>query len=329
MDSGIEKEGVSVIIPVYNAESYIYKCLDSILAQSYDRWEVIAIDDGSTDGSAAILDDYAARDPRRFKVVHRKNGGAASARNDGIGLASMKYITFVDNDDWIDEGYIATLVDAAEASQAEIVFSGYRRPDNRGVSITQVATLPNSDWGAYVVGAAWAKLYRRDFVLRNKLLFKPYNIGEDHAFTLLAASLAEKKTVLSYIGYNWRYNEASVSNTLQKSSSGLQFYEMIGNLLGSFSARQLELDTYSTHYFVRLIVWFLMYTAKADSSITSSENCVRYIQWLDGELPNWRNNALARPYKPSGDNLPNRVIVWLFSRHPRAFRFLLDVYGRL
>ena len=329
MISGIEIEGVSVIIPVYNAENYIGKCLDSILSQSYGEWEIVAIDDGSTDGSPSILDDYAARMPTRFKVVHRKNGGAASARNEGIDVASMKYITFVDNDDWIDGDYLATLIDAAETNEADIVFSGYRRPDSRGLSRFQVAPQPNSDWGAYVVGAAWAKLYRRDFVVRNKLLFKPFNIGEDHAFTLLATSLTDKRTVLPYIGYNWRYNEASVSNTLQKSSEGLQFYEMIKDLHGSFPARQLELDTYSTHYFVRLIVWYLMYTAKADSTVASRDNCARYVQWLDKELPNWRNDALAGPNKPSGDNLPNRVIVWLFSRHPRVFRFLLDVYGRL
>ena len=92
---------LSVIVPVYNTEKYLRECVDSILAQTFTDFELILVDDGSTDGSGAICDDYAAKDPR-IQVVHQQNGGATVARRSGVRIAQGEYVTFVDSDDWID-----------------------------------------------------------------------------------------------------------------------------------------------------------------------------------------------------------------------------------
>ena len=97
------KDVISVIVPVYNVAAYLPECLDSILSQDYDKLEVILIDDGSTDDSGTICDDYARRDSR-IRVIHQKNGGAAAAKNAGLRAATGEYLSFADSDDFLEPG---------------------------------------------------------------------------------------------------------------------------------------------------------------------------------------------------------------------------------
>lgn len=115
---------ISVIVPVYNSERYLSECLKSIVGQSYREFEVIVVDDGSTDSSFEICNHYAQMDSR-VKVVHQKNGGSTSARKTGLRLVEGKYILFVDSDDWIDTDCIEKLSDMMEKTDADIVVSGY------------------------------------------------------------------------------------------------------------------------------------------------------------------------------------------------------------
>lgn len=113
---------VSVIVPVYNVDRYLARCLDSVLSQSHANLEVICVDDGSTDGSAAILSDYAARDGR-IKIVTQKNGGLSAARNAGLDVMTGEYVMFVDSDDWIPQDAVAKFISAAVESGAPVVAS--------------------------------------------------------------------------------------------------------------------------------------------------------------------------------------------------------------
>ena len=99
---------ISIIIPIYNVEKYMEKCLNSVVNQTYNNIEIILIDDGSKDKSREICDNYAKKD-NRIKVVHKENNGVSSARNTGIDMSKGKYITFIDSDDYIDTDYIETL----------------------------------------------------------------------------------------------------------------------------------------------------------------------------------------------------------------------------
>ena len=112
---------VSVIIPVYKAEKYLNRCLDSLLAQTFENWNAICIDDGSPDNSGAILDSYADKDDR-FIVVHKKNAGVSAARNDGIKKADGEYIFFMDADDWIDLDMFEKMYRKAKEFDADVVF---------------------------------------------------------------------------------------------------------------------------------------------------------------------------------------------------------------
>lgn len=110
---------ISVIIPVYNTEEYLEKCLDSVLNQSYENLEILIVDDGSTDSSGMICDEYAQKDCR-IKVIHKTNGGQGTARNAALDIASGDYIAFVDSDDWIEKDMYMTLYTNAVKYQADI-----------------------------------------------------------------------------------------------------------------------------------------------------------------------------------------------------------------
>lgn len=126
---------ISVILPVYNVSRFLRPCLDSLMAQTYPHFEVLLVNDGSTDDSGTICEEYAARDSR-FRVYHKENGGVSSARNLGIQLAQGTYIAFVDSDDLIMSDYLEVLLRSMEENNADIVCCNYTVIDEAGAPIT-------------------------------------------------------------------------------------------------------------------------------------------------------------------------------------------------
>ena len=116
---------VSVIVPVYNVEEYLRKCIDSIVAQTLKDIEIILVDDGSTDGSGTICDEYASQD-KRVRVVHKINGGLSSARNTGIEAASAPFLMFIDSDDWVEPNFCEKPYLAAKNNNADLVLFSFR-----------------------------------------------------------------------------------------------------------------------------------------------------------------------------------------------------------
>lgn len=122
---------ISVIVPVYNVEKYLPRCIDSILAQTFTDFELILVDDGSPDNCGAICDEYAAKD-KRVRVIHKSNGGVSSARNAGLDAASGEYVTFVDSDDYIAEDRLKQMHSSIFESKADIAVAGFRFVDEIG-----------------------------------------------------------------------------------------------------------------------------------------------------------------------------------------------------
>ena len=123
----MDREKISVIVPVYNVEDYLARCVDSILAQTHHNLEIVLVDDGATDGSGQICDEYAGKDPR-IKVIHKENGGLSDARNAGIAPASGEYIVFLDSDDfWGDPGALSRIMARARQTGADILNYSYTK----------------------------------------------------------------------------------------------------------------------------------------------------------------------------------------------------------
>ncbi len=198
---------ISIIVPVYNAQNYLEKCINSMIDQSYCDFEVLLIDDGSTDSSAEICDVYASKD-QRIKAVHKPNGGSASARNLGLELAKGEYIAFVDADDFVDPDYLLVLHQLAEAHNADLVQCQYRtvRPSERTLPEKAAADIHSEcvcdnlqllrDFcckKTYLsVAVLWNKLYRRE--LFSGLRF-PEKKGIDDEFLIYQVVYRAKKIV--------------------------------------------------------------------------------------------------------------------------------------
>ena len=130
------RHNLSIIVPVFNVRNYLSDCIDSIISQSYSDFECILIDDGSTDGSGAICDEYAKKDSR-IRVFHKENGGVSSARNIGLDNASGEWIYFVDSDDQILPGGLQTMVDCI-SDNVDIVLGGYKRYNESGLVVYEI-----------------------------------------------------------------------------------------------------------------------------------------------------------------------------------------------
>lgn len=227
-------ELASVILPVYNIdEPYLRACLDSVLAQTYANIEVIAIDDGSTNGAGAVLDAYALADDR-VRVEHGPNRGVSCARNRGLELSRGAYVCFVDPDDWVDPTYVAELVAAQEASGADLVMCDGIVFTQAGGFVNRFLDGPEQDLVgerkglvqhqllskglcAYyppeiAAGVPWAKLYARDFLERTGLRFvEGMARMQDNIFNLYAMEEAGAIRYLPRALYHYRRDGDSAS----------------------------------------------------------------------------------------------------------------------
>ena len=135
---------ISVIIPVFNVEAFLPRCLDSLLAQSFPDWEAVCVDDGSTDGSGAILDDYAARDPR-FRVIHKANGGVSAARNTALPLLGGAFTLMMDSDDFLHPQLMEICLHFAERDGSDLVAFTYNRTYRNTLLRLHALHLPEPD----------------------------------------------------------------------------------------------------------------------------------------------------------------------------------------
>lgn len=186
---------ISVIIPVYNVEKYLHRCLDSVIAQTYQNLEIICVDDGSIDESGRICDQYAVRDAR-IKVIHQENQGLSAARNRGLDVAEGEYIAFVDSDDYILEGMYKKMLDKLLDYSVDLCVCQWQYEFSDGRQVVKKKNIDPTIYGCKtslefarflyrgnyengVVVAAWNKLYRR--ALLDKIRFEG-RIHEDEAF---------------------------------------------------------------------------------------------------------------------------------------------------
>ena len=177
----MEKCLISIIVPVYNVENYISKCIESILAQTYHNLQIILVDDGSTDRSGELCDKYARKDIR-IQVLHKANGGLVAARQAGLNISTGKYTGFVDADDYIDTEMLQRLYNFAEQNQVDFVHAGYYENNGNSLQYTSkeirycqsirdkeemllqlFSVYPDSEMCA----AIWSNLFKRDFIISN------------------------------------------------------------------------------------------------------------------------------------------------------------------
>jgi CDP-glycerol glycerophosphotransferase len=212
----INKPLVTVIIPIYNREKYIKNCLDIVLNQTYSNLEIIAVNDGSTDGSVDIVKQY----PKVKLVEHEKNKGLSAARNTGMKIATGKYIHFMDDDDIINPEFYENLVKASEETQADMACCGVTHQKQKYKSQSfkkrEIFTTLDDKMNITYVGKwgyVWRYLFLADFLRKNNLLFIEGVVIEDLPFSFQAVYYANKLVVVPETEYIYVYNENSIINS--------------------------------------------------------------------------------------------------------------------
>lgn len=215
---------ISVIVPVYKAEKYLHKCVDSLLAQTFTDFEILLIDDGSPDKSGEICDEYALKD-NRIRVFHKENGGVSSARQCGLDNARGEYVIHADPDDWVEANMLEELYAKAKEEDADMVICDYYNDsNNKSIYVKQSPSLCSHNMVLmelfqHLHGACWNKLVRRIcFNVYNIKFPKNFNFCEDLFVSVSLLVYRIKVTYLakSYYHYVRDYNEDSVVKLYSK-----------------------------------------------------------------------------------------------------------------
>jgi CDP-glycerol glycerophosphotransferase len=324
---------VSVVVPVYNVEPYLPQCLDSLLAQTFDDYEVVVVNDGSTDGSRVIIDRYVAEHPGRVRALDKPNGGLADARNYGIDNSSGKYLAFVDGDDEVEPDMLSAMHARARATEADMVMCGIVSFANGGPSEQVYPYYPEPDIGVFgsdlaheprllfrVDASACNKLYARDLFDRTGIRFPVGVAFEDLPTVYRLLAVARRVEKIDRPLYRYRQRRAA-SITYE---AGERFMDLVKGfgLIDDFYQRH-GLFTSNSQALLRLHLTHLIAGRYPDFFLRArSPARRRFIEasfgLLDAEFTGWRAYPATR-------DLWSNPVLRAISTH----RYLLDAFCRL
>lgn len=296
---------VSIIIPVYNAGAYVKNCLESILKQTYPNWEAICINDGSTDGSDAVLESFAERDSR-IRVINQPNGGVSSARNRGLNACRAPYITMVDADDFLEADAVEKLLSAIQNNDCDLACCTMKKIFLNGDTESEVPAFSEglhkadpSDIYRFAMRSPWAKIYKRDVIEKEHIRF-PLNVPicEDDVFVVTYWSYAKSFFMLKEALYNYLQAESSVLKKLGEGALPYASYEatvsvpflIYKNLITARNKRHdlLAWKSVLLKSQFHLLEWMCECSIDKNSKKRLRTKAKEYIKTLSSGIPWWR-----------------------------------------
>ena len=270
---------VSIIVPVYNAEATISRCIESIINQEYRDFELLLIDDGSIDSSGTICDRYAAEDSR-IRLIHKENTGVSETRNMALDLACGTYLQFLDSDDWITPNATRLFVEEAERYHCDMVISDFYRVVGKRVAqkgdIDDDCVLTQEEFSAHMLqnpadfyyGVLWNKLYRRDIVEKYHLRMNPQiSWCEDFMFNLEYIRHAEVFYALQVPVYYYVKTKGSLASQGMSISKTIKMKLMVFEYYNNFYKHVLDEEDYEKN---RLQVYRFLVDAAGDGAVPPS-----------------------------------------------------------
>lgn len=296
---------ISIIVPVYNAEKYINRCIDSLVNQTYKNIEIILIDDGSDDKSGFLCDTYAKKDDR-IRVVHQENQGVSVARNRGIDVAKGEWIIFVDADDWLDIDLCMTLNDILNEEMDICFFTFCEESENRTkghsnemlkegeceiydknkLNTMQKAILHSPMCQFTSVGSPWAKVYSRKLINEYNLRFQPGMVkGEDHLFNLEVLEYAHRGLYFNKACYHYRITATSARHKYNPDIIPIirKQYELIGKFLKENNKGEIFQRLYYNAIYRRFMIDSMIDFCHYDNPKTYCTRRKEYITALNSE----------------------------------------------
>lgn len=319
---------VTVIVPVYNVEEYLARCLDSLLNQTFDDYEIICVNDCSPDGSAAILRKYQKNYPSRMRIVTNEvNLGLGQSREKALDFASGEYVLFVDSDDYVKPDYIERYMLGMEEGDYDIVVGGFIRVVD-GKQREHI--LSDSVWSSTTYAIACAKLFKLSFIRAHNLRFTSVSCGEDIYFSLSAFYHGASVKVLNYAGYYYVLNRGSITGSMNyKKNHERIMAELFESFLQNHDLSLIAEDR-------RRVIEYVYLANMVNALVTFNRGCG--IKLMREKYNFVRNNAMelfpdcmSNPYigvfKPSGQTFKIRlgvsVVMGLEKIHLARFLFYL------
>ena len=287
---------VSVIVPVYNVEKFIDKCLNSLVNQTLKEIEIIVVNDGTKDNSQKIIDKYVKKYPDKIKSYIKENGGQGSARNYGLEKANGEYIGYVDSDDFVEKDMYKKLYNKAKENNYDIVVCGNYNvsEDYQNKNIDTFINNYNTDLENIFFGkmAVWNKIYKRDILIKNKLEFKEKVWYEDLAFTLKAIMNSNTFAFIDEPLYDYLIREGSTMNN-SNVQRNLEILDAFNDILSYIQHNKKE-EYFSKieflaidHIYISAIVRVLK--ADSDKNI-KKETIEKLINYMNKNFPNYKSN---------------------------------------
>ncbi|MBP3217510.1 MAG: glycosyltransferase [Lachnospiraceae bacterium] len=330
--ASMQTETISIAVAVYNGEAYLHRCVNSLLAQTYRKLEIILVDDGSTDESPRICDEYAARDPR-VKVVHKKNGGLASGRNAGIEHATGTYMAFFDEDDWAEPQMYEHLLWALKKYEADVAVTRYRwvYQDGTAEASTDAVILMegqealeqyiHENDAIQIQNAAWNKLYPRALI--GDLRFEENRWYEDVLYTTKLLAKVNKVIYLDQARYNYvcdrpgSYMNQGVSSRIL--TDLIPIYRDRSAFLASIGREDLAC-LHNTFFYKRM----LQYYRQAAKSGEAPEEKARKMRQLREEILREKPD-FDKAYAAEGVSPNERRKMNLFLLSPKLYLLAMDL----
>ncbi len=220
---------ITIIIPIYNAQKYVKRCIESVCNQSYKNLEILCLNDGSTDNTLEILNELS---DERIKIINKKNSGVSDTRNYGINISKGKYIMFLDADDFLEKNYIEKMYSAIKNTNSDLIISGYKEINKNTFVEKSIfknkkenqfdITYPNYleyYFTSFEFNPCWKQLIKKDLIIDNNIYFdKNIKYGEDLLFSICCYKFSQKTTYIKEYGYSYFKNESSVMNNINISS---------------------------------------------------------------------------------------------------------------
>lgn len=289
----------SIIIPVYNAESFLRGCVDSILADAGRDWELILVNDGSSDGSGALCEEYARRDSR-VRVIHQENRGPGGARNTGLEVARGEYVLFVDSDDALVSGALEKLRAAAERFGADILSFDYLADDGAGHLAPRKANLGPENWVFRLeehpeflnsMPATWARLWKRRLYTDNGIRYPERAFyGEDLQTSCKLFAAAESIVILPEHLYRYLDRPGSLMNTSDPRRNRHMLAAFI-DLTDWYEAKGLR-EKYEDRLCALAVEHLLMAATVRVAKAAPKEPLLEEIRvFMENRYPRWRENA--------------------------------------
>jgi len=299
---------VSVIIPVYNAEKFLHKCLDSLIAQTYQDFELICINDCSPDNSLSILREYEEKYPNQIVVIdNEKNIGQGLSRKKAIDICKGEYIAFIDSDDYVALDYLETYVREMESHDCDVAVAGFTK-DIDGELVKNDS--PTGEWSVLTYSISCAKMFRAAFIKEHGIDYSDIRRGEDIYFGMSQFYHGIRIHNFKYYGYYYYLNRNSTTGSLNYDRN---FEQDIALIFEHFlrdhdiSKLSVERQEFITYTYVSNMINALITYGHGCKPAKMKKKYEFFMQDMKSKFPDYKKNSLYGILKPGGQTLKIRL----------------------